>query len=334
MTNVIQNEAVQRINKRLRKMLIAQRHCGICGCDEFDQTNQQDRMGVMLRYGICKSCGLFQLLDCLDDQFVSDFYANLYPRINKNVTSFDPRRFRLQELRGKEAFHNLNRYFSKNHQINCKEFNIVEIGCSAGGVLNYFQKSGCDCVGYDVDQNALFEGKKRYPELDLRNEDFFNNFQRRGDTIFVLSHVLEHFLEPLSFLQKLRGFCQPRDFIYLQVPAIDGYFLNKNTPTWSSIPELAHISYFSKKNTLEILKFAGFESLMTESSHQITVIAKPSVQEILGPLDCSYCITSKTTQALYKIREKNKILNYLFKRQKVRHLVLFFSKLLRRGVSY
>ena len=74
-------------------MLIAQRHRGICGCDEFDQTNQQDRMGVTLRYGICKSCGLFQLLDRLDDRRVSDFSAKLYQRINKNVASFDTRRF-------------------------------------------------------------------------------------------------------------------------------------------------------------------------------------------------------------------------------------------------
>ncbi|MFD1446448.1 class I SAM-dependent methyltransferase [Oceanobacillus profundus] len=60
-----------------------------------------------------------------------------------------------------EIYRVLTKYLDKSSK-------ILEIGCSAGKNLNYFEKTvGCDCYGIDPSSKAIEQGKKDYPNLHL-----------------------------------------------------------------------------------------------------------------------------------------------------------------------
>ncbi|MCS0674062.1 class I SAM-dependent methyltransferase [Cytobacillus firmus] len=76
-----------------------------------------------------------------------------------------------------EIYRALTRFLDKNSK-------VLEIGCSAGKNLNYFQKEiGCECYGIDPSSKAIEEGKENFPDLNLStgtadelhfNDEFFD----------------------------------------------------------------------------------------------------------------------------------------------------------------
>lgn len=60
-----------------------------------------------------------------------------------------------------EIYRSLTRFMDKNSK-------VLEIGCSSGKNLNYFQnKVGCECYGIDPSSKAIEKGKMDFPALHL-----------------------------------------------------------------------------------------------------------------------------------------------------------------------
>jgi len=82
-------------------------------------------------------------------------------------------------------------------------------------------------------QQSTFENAKYYPPYDL----------------IILSHVLEHLLEPRKAIDKLRNLLKPRGWLYIEIP-------NKFSPVYSapSYQNVPDFYFFNRKG------FEGFLS--------------------------------------------------------------------------
>ncbi len=299
---------IEEINDELSKKYKDYCKCKICSNKQFTTISQTDRFGFNLTYGICTSCGLLQLLNNIDEIFFINFYKNFYSKIYKNKSFFDDRRFELQELRGKEGINRLHIFLTKNKK-NLKDYHFVEIGCSAGGFLNIFSKINKNCIGYDIDTYAINTGSRKYPHLDLRNTDVFKDYKRSSNTIFILSHVLEHFLEPKTFLKRINNIMTLDDILYIVVPSVNSSIYSKNAFSIREFLEIGHITYFSINTLVLLLKNSGFKINYFENGIDLVLLVSLN-KRFVNSNDHHYkfCKIAVRTLQLMKIKEMVKYL--------------------------
>ena len=133
---------------------------------------------------------------------------------------------------------------------------IADIGCGAGGLLfalkelGFSNLIGCDASGDCVDyiKSCGFEGA-RY----LLGEPFDMNIQ---PDVVVLSHVLEHLLNPGKALAALNSALPLGGKIYAEVP--DAATFSKDPSSFGYEFNLEHINYYSKATLSSLLEASGF----------------------------------------------------------------------------
>jgi 2-polyprenyl-3-methyl-5-hydroxy-6-metoxy-1,4-benzoquinol methylase len=122
---------------------------------------------------------------------------------------------------------------------------ILEIGSGSGAFLNIATNYFARAVGVEVDQDSYQfinnKGLKIFNNLDLISQEKFD--------FIVLFHVLEHLLDPIGFLSKLRLMLNDNGKIIIEVPNVDDSLISIY-----DIKEFkdfyfcsAHVSYFSAK---------------------------------------------------------------------------------------
>jgi 2-polyprenyl-3-methyl-5-hydroxy-6-metoxy-1,4-benzoquinol methylase len=151
-----------------------------------------------------------------------------------------------------------------------KSGSFLDIGCGEGFVLDFFRNRGWNVTGLDFSHDGVF---RHFPELAERviKGDIFDsmagleNASQKFDLI-VCNNVLEHVLDPLGFLSKIRSLCHPDTLIRFQVPNDFSWFqdvlMNKNLVTkqyWVLPP--GHLSYFNSDNLKAVLKSFDYQTV-------------------------------------------------------------------------
>ena len=92
-------------------------------------------------------------------------------------------------------------------------------------------------------------------EDDVKTNEFIENNRNKFDFI-IMSHVLEHFINPSKVIQKLPELLAPNGVVYVEVPSLyNGEYRIKSV--WT--PE--HLSYFTLSSLNDLMKSCGFTSL-------------------------------------------------------------------------
>jgi hypothetical protein len=108
---------------------------------------------------------------------------------------------------------------------------IAEIGCGKGAFLELLLADGCDVVGFD----PTYEG-----ESPLVKREYFTSTYGRQMEGFVMRHVLEHVMDPVSLLEKIKVANNGRGKIYIEVPCLD-WIIEHNA--WFDL-FYEHVNYF------------------------------------------------------------------------------------------
>lgn len=84
--------------------------------------------------------------------------------------------------------------------------------------------------------------------------------------IVILSHVVEHFTEPVSELRKLREVIHSDSRIYVEVPGVKHLSPIRDWYHGDFQEQLqtAHTYYFTAKSLRNLLRKSGFESVYTD----------------------------------------------------------------------
>jgi len=110
--------------------------------------------------------------------------------------------------------------------------NLIEVGCGKGFFLELLLSFGFEITGFD----STYDGTnpriiKQYFEPGIIKSP------ARG---LILRHVLEHILNPINFLSKLKKSNGDQGLIYIEVPCFDWIMKNR---TWFDI-FYEHVNYF------------------------------------------------------------------------------------------
>jgi hypothetical protein len=90
--------------------------------------------------------------------------------------------------------------------------------------------------------------------------------ERRFD-VMVLSHVLEHLLQPRTALELLRSRMASEGVLYIEVPNIPRGSLNEYLDNvWAPRYDEPHISFFSQESLTEMLREAGMDVIFCDTA--------------------------------------------------------------------
>lgn len=226
--------------------------CLLCGMVDFQLLSEKDRYGLFHPVVICKMCGLIQQNPRMDDNSYQQFYGREYRMLYTGAVNSCEKLFQSQYARAKK----IHQYLEENLKTSLSGKKVLEVGCGAGGILLYFREKGSEVFGFDIDEEDIRFGQERY-KLSLQSGVLDSVSLPWVPDIVIYSHVVEHFLNPVEELRKLKSFLKEDCFIYVEVPGVLNLKQSYGVDFLRSLQN-AHISYFTLATLTNMFIKAGY----------------------------------------------------------------------------
>ena len=153
---------------------------------------------------------------------------------------------------------------------------IVEIGCGAGGILQYFKEKGNYVYGVDLGSGYIEFGRNNY-DLNIETGTIDNVINSgMSPDLVIYSHTLEHILDPVGELIKLKSICRPNTYLYVELPGVK-YLTHSYDTNFLKQLQNAHVYYFTLTTLKNVLRKAGWDFVCGDET--IQSIFKPSSSE-------------------------------------------------------
>jgi 2-polyprenyl-3-methyl-5-hydroxy-6-metoxy-1,4-benzoquinol methylase len=230
--------------------------CVICGSLNSTLIGERDRYGLYYPVNICQSCGFVFVNPRLDQNSYNEFYNEEYRKLYLGSEKPNNHFFQEQYNQGKKIF---NFLYNNNLLEDSAKF-ILEIGCGAGGILQYFEERGYETQGIDLGDEYIQFGKQNY-NLDLYSTTLKNIELKKKPDIIIYSHVLEHLLNLEEELKLIKEISHPHTKLYIEVPSLKqmhkGYDFNI-----LKYFHIAHTYHFTLTSLVNLLQKNGFELIV------------------------------------------------------------------------
>lgn len=242
---------VRKFNAEIAAGAIAREEAPcLCGERRFALLAAYDRYRIDQPTVICESCGLIQSMPRLTADETARFYASdLYRALyNPDLLAID--RARLEELVLKCTHRHAYVAAERGER---RLDRVLEIGCGGGWNLYPFRAPGRTLLGYDLSPTLVSFG--RTVGLDLRVGGL-DDISEVGFDLIILSHVVEHFLDPVAELRKAARLLAPDGVLYIEVPNMEGFCVGAL--------QNAHAYYFTPATLAHYAALAGLASASIE----------------------------------------------------------------------
>ena len=186
----------------------------LCNSENYILISEKDEYGLPQKNVICKSCGLIYANPRLSAKSYQKFYeSNFYREIYDNNRSIIDNTInkRYEKNVGTHIFKKINNVYKITSEIR-----VLDFGCGGGWNLRPFKQAGAICNGIDYSYDLVEFGiKKGY----TCKKGGISEIEGKYDVI-ILSHVYEHFLNPIDDLKKISNHLNDNGIIYIEVPNI------------------------------------------------------------------------------------------------------------------
>ena len=225
--------------------------CIICNglLEEFSETSNLD-----LPVNFCKNCNLYingntkeQVIEKVADLYKGEYWneRNSETSINSEFTDVDSE--------GKRRNWISQFLYTKKH---IKGKNLLEIGVGAGQSILWFEEEGFNVKGIEPDgRNVSMINKKlkKGEVIESSVEEFSTD--EVFDVIWM-SHVLEHLLEPMNFLKKIKDNLKNNGIFFIEVPNCE-----YEPMLQSSIQKNPHLFHFTTKSLSKLVEKLDYKIL-------------------------------------------------------------------------
>lgn len=147
---------------------------------------------------------------------------------------------------------------------------ILDIGCGWCKYLEWCKSEGYEVTGLDPSPESSDYGKLMGIDVKTSNFEQLTNLDKRFDLV-VLKNVLEHVIEPDSFLLQIsNNYMQSGSLLQIEVPnefnplQMAAQRLHNLDEWWVAPP--AHLNYFTKDSLQSLCEATGFELVNVKNS--------------------------------------------------------------------
>jgi SAM-dependent methyltransferase len=219
--------------------------CGNRHAENDTLISEIDTVGILCDNYICSLCGLVRSGDVFDEKSLSQFYENEYKIIYYRSQEPNDDFFNSQVQRG-EQFALLIDSLGISDRIN----DVFEVGSGMGGILMPFKNNGKRVGGCDFGVEYIEAAKERGIEL------YWGELSSNGHTpdlsqdLIILSHVMEHFTDPVTEMKKIIRKVRPGKYILVEVPGVFADAPYSYYPIWHL--QRGHVINFFYKDFLSL----------------------------------------------------------------------------------
>jgi 2-polyprenyl-3-methyl-5-hydroxy-6-metoxy-1,4-benzoquinol methylase len=214
--------------------------CKICGSENLNRIT-----GGEINLIQCNDCDVHYLAGFGEKIKIDNYYKKDYIITSGNIVETEFRRlFRATEQI--ELTAEIMKY---------KEppATLLDIGCDKGFFIDQARRFGFDCTGIELSEKAL----------DYTDKTGLNVVQGIGSLntkydIAVMWHSLEHFPEPLDFMQQLKVHLKDDAYLFIRVPAFDSWSRKIFGKKWIWFQPQNHFFHYSTKSINKLLELAGY----------------------------------------------------------------------------
>ena len=162
-------------------------------------------MGLIIRTVVCKDCGLVYTNPRLDTVENKMFYQHFYKIFFRGEEWPSVRHVENQNRKARLA----DKYLRDNGLDINQVSSVLDVGCSAGGMLDYFRSCGVsNLIGIEPSVNFAEFARNEF-NLEVYTttlEDFLDeNVDRKFDLV-IMRDVIEHLLDPKKVLNTLQKY--------------------------------------------------------------------------------------------------------------------------------
>lgn len=207
--------------------------------------------------------GYFSLKNMPSKETLAEFYKEKYFQTNASVYQHT---YNTEEVLFFENKAKVAEYIFQHHT-HSKEYTLLDVGCGEGFFASYFYNSHWQCTLLDYSSYAI---QYHHPKLqtNLMQGDIFNSLenlitQQKEYSLINLSNVLEHLIDPINILEKLKLLLSSTGLLRISVPNDYSEFQkfllaqNQTTDTWLCPPE--HLHYFTFESLSNLLITCGYD---------------------------------------------------------------------------
>lgn len=218
-----------------------------------EQIVNRGKFGLVTNVVICKNCGLSYLSPRLDKESYTDFYRYEYDRLYRSdIHRSKPKRTTLPNP--------IEARLDRLGVLNESSGKILEIGSGAGENLLHFKSLFPKAELYaiepsEVSKKILQDNEVTWIGGDV-DQEWEGGYQKTFD-IVIMRHVLEHFMDPVAAMSKVKSVLAENGIVYVAVP-------NNLYPTQDlrdSWFRNVHTYYFNKHSLKNLCKLVGLKLL-------------------------------------------------------------------------
>ncbi len=244
------------LHKRISFIEVA---CPNCHRNYARTLYKVERHGIPWQTVLCRYCGMMYSNPQMDEESTKHFYeSDLYRRLHNQGQALSTSQL-------------VNRYRRPNNIFNfvskakIEYQTVAEIGSAGGWNLKAFQNDGKSVTGYELSEQ-LVEMANNFFHVPTKQAAVLGS----PYDLVILSHVLEHFGDPVFELKWLAE--NDCEYLYIQVPG-----LLHNIPSIQN----AHNHYFSLANLVSIIGQSGYQ-IVTHGfiNNDIQLLAKLTMRRL------------------------------------------------------
>ncbi|MEQ9552872.1 MAG: class I SAM-dependent methyltransferase [Coleofasciculus sp. G3-WIS-01] len=205
---------------------------------------------------------------------IDDYYTHTItrqsPTISSNISFLEQLNSFLDKLRVHLAWRldhgiEITTDWFKNH-FDPTSKSICEIGCGNGNLLAKLQADGHTVVGVEPDPVArsIAIQKRGLNVFDGTAESLPPEIQSRRYDIVVMTHVLEHTIDPVLALHNAMLLLAPNGKLVIETPNNEALGLKWAGITWFSLRVPRHLNFFTKDSLIGICEKVGLKVVKTE----------------------------------------------------------------------
>tara|TARA_B100000315_G_C14585561_1_gene592792 strand:- start:217 stop:1218 length:1002 start_codon:yes stop_codon:yes gene_type:complete len=243
-----QLHAINRFNELIKNNSVhfEQVSC-LCNCEIFDLIATVDCHGILQQTVMCKKCGLVLSNPRMTEISYRDFYKTDMCRLIYH--SGDIEEYTADKINNPDTSfndsQNIFKRVSKFKMIN-NSLDILEFGAASGYT---FIKAEANVTGIDYCPKCVEIGDK-YGVRMIKGG--LEKIEGKYDLI-LLCHVLEHFLDPIGKLKKIKEHLSEDGLLYISVPNIMNFAMGQI--------QNGHTYYFNPENFKFYMNCAGLKMI-------------------------------------------------------------------------
>ena len=189
-----------------------------------------------------------KLCDRISDAILDEYY--------KTQTSYELHDSELDILNSYEL-KALQQQTFISENISVENMTILDFGCATAYTLNKFKKGGNKLIGFDTSKECSVVAKNKY-DIDVYTN--FSDITKHRYDLVMLSHVLEHLIDPADVISALCEFMNIGSYIYIEIPYIESFNEFNNEELFGHI-SFEHLNYFNKTNLTNLMRSIGFKKI-------------------------------------------------------------------------